>query len=660
VSAAVVLALAASPIHAETVARKWNEATLNSIRIDIPKPTVHARNLYHVSAAMWDAWCAYGNVCNGVLVTEKLTAPDIEAARKEAMSHAAYRLLKHRYRYGPGEETSQQMFDDLMDELGYDKDDDSTVGSDPAAVGNRIGYAWVEYGLNDGANEGPYMDYADDTGYYPVNPALIFDLPGCDMNDPNRWQALAFDFLVLQNGIIIGAAIQEFLNPNWGKVEPWAFRPHEQEFPWVYYDTGPPPRLGGDGDAQFKAEGLQNILLSSYADPTDGAMMDIGPGAIHNNPLGTHGGTGRAKNPHTGMPYEPNIVPRGDYARVVAEFWADGPDSETPPGHWNTLANYVTDHPELVKRFKGKGPILDDLEWEIKLYLALNGAVHDAAIAAWGLKGHYDYSRPISHIRWMCQEREMGTEDGIPLVDGMVEMITAESSAPGERHEHLANYVGEVALWAWLGAPEDPETEIGGVGWMRCLEWMPYQAFNFVTPPFAGYISGHSTFSRAAAEVMAKYTGDKYFPGGMGIFDAYQNEYLEFELGPSVHVQLQWATYFDASDEAGISRLYGGIHPWADDWPGRITGAIIGQKAIARAIHAYGSGKLQMCHHNGSRSTTIKVRTTAADLHLEHGDEYGPCQVVDYGYDGGQTNPAEQMEAVETPTSSSSDVFGRN
>ena len=54
------------------------------------------------------------------------------------------------------------MFDDLMDELGYDKDDESTVGSDPAAVGNRIGNAWVEYGLNDGANEGPYMDYADD------------------------------------------------------------------------------------------------------------------------------------------------------------------------------------------------------------------------------------------------------------------------------------------------------------------------------------------------------------------------------------------------------------------------------------------------------------------------------------------------------------------
>ena len=101
----------------------------------------------------------------------------------------------------------------------------------------------------------------------------------------------------------------------------------------------------------------------------------------------------------TRLAYSPQWVPRADYARVLAEFWADGPDSETPPGHWFAILNYVNDHPALVRRFRGHGPVLDDLEWDVKAYFALGGAVHDAAIAAWGVKGWYDYIRPISHLR---------------------------------------------------------------------------------------------------------------------------------------------------------------------------------------------------------------------------------------------------------------------
>ena len=77
--------------------------------------------------------------------------------------------------------------------------------------------------------------------------------------------------------------------------------------------------------------------------------------------------------------------------------------SETPPGHWNSIANFAID--ELADlgplRIAGDGPEVDRLEYDVKLYLALNGAVHDAAIAAWGAKGHYDYVRPISMIRYM-------------------------------------------------------------------------------------------------------------------------------------------------------------------------------------------------------------------------------------------------------------------
>jgi len=112
---------------------------------------------------------------------------------------------------------------------------------------------------------------------------------------------------------------------------------------------------------------------------------------------------------------------------------------------------------------------------------------------------------------------------------------------------------------------------------------MPYQKANFVTPAFPGYISGHSTFSRAAAEVLAAITGSPYFPGGMGEFPAPQNAFLVFEEGPSVNVTLQWATYQDAADQCSLSRIWGGIHPPQDDIPGRLIGRKIGIEASTHA-----------------------------------------------------------------------------
>jgi len=135
---------------------------------------------------------------------------------------------------------------------------------------------------------------------------------------------------------------------------------------------------------------------------------------------------------------------------------------------------------------------------------------------------------------------------------------------------------------AWRGHKviNNVDTDVAGVGWILAEDWVPYQRPSFVTPPFAGYVSGHSTFSRAAAEVLTSFTGDSYFPGGMGVFDAIQNEFLVFEDGPSQNIELQWATYYDAADESGLSRIWGGIHPPADDIPGRKMGAIIGIDAF--------------------------------------------------------------------------------
>ena len=143
-------------------------------------------------------------------------------------------------------------------------------------------------------------------------------------------------------------------------------------------------------------------------------------------------------------------------------------------------------------------------------------------------------------------------------------------------------------MYGWLGQPEDPETQYSGVAWILAADWLPYQRATFVTPPFAGYISGHSTFSRAAAEVMALFTGSEFFPGGLGEFVAPTHDFLVFESGPTETVTLQWATYYDASDEAGISRLYGGIHPWVDDLPGRIIGSQIGITAFEQALTYFG------------------------------------------------------------------------
>ena len=101
---------------------------------------------------------------------------------------------------------------------------------------------------------------------------------------------------------------------------------------------------------------------------------------------------------------------------------------------------------------------------------------------------------------------------------------------------------------------------------------MPYQLLGFVTPPFAGYVSGHSTYSRTGAEVLTLFTGSEFFPGGLFEYDIPMGSGLDFEYGPTTPMKLQFATYFDASDQASISRVYGGIHPPTDDFPGRRIG----------------------------------------------------------------------------------------
>jgi hypothetical protein len=364
--------------------------------------------------------------------------------------------------------------------------------------------------------------------------------------------------------------------------------------------------LGTDSETYYKWGFELVAVWSGHLDPGDGVMWDISPGAIGNAPLpdpadyesfydfeeGGDWGTGHAVNPVTGLPYEPQIVPRGDYTRALAEFWADGPDSETPPGHWFVIANHVSDDPRLVRRVGGEGATVDPLEWDVKLYLALGGAMHDAAVSAWGVKGHYDYVRPISAIRYLSDRGQSSSismprhhSEGITLHPGAIERVSRETTAAGQRHAHLAGHEGKVAVRAWRGpdAIGNPESDAAGVGWILAESWWPYQRPTFVTPPFAGYVSGHSTFSRAGATILALFTGSEFFPGGVGEFPCPRGEFLVFEDGPSVDLTLQWATYYDASDQTSLSRIWGGIHPPADDLPGRHMGQRIGTDAFERA-----------------------------------------------------------------------------
>ncbi|QDT73173.1 hypothetical protein I41_23620 [Lacipirellula limnantheis] len=611
--AAAWMAVASAARAELTAARIWNEHLLHAISIDTARPTVHARNLFALSEAMYDSWAAFDSTAAQYAHHERASnAANLAAARDEAISYAAYNVILHRFVTGPAgvgpgkAETLLNLRTQMLD-LGYDPDFKSTLGDSPAALGNRVAQTVIARGMSDGANEAG--NYANPPGIFqPVNPPLTFEDPGTSLSDPNRWQPLHFlGNRIDQFGRPINESTQKNLTPFWGDVAPFAMTLADRSVNGVYHDQGTPPGLNDrPNGALFKADAIEVIRLSAQLDPNDGVMIDISPATRGNTPNSpfteSYEQVGYALNPFTGLPYEPEIVKQGDFGRIMAEFWADGPRSTAPPGHWNEIRNDVTDKMEALgipKRIGGAGPVVSDLEWDVKSMFALNGGLHDAAIAAWNHKGAYDSSRPISFIRYMGQLGQSSdptgpsyNPDGLPLEDGLVELVTAATTAPGQRHAHLAGSEGKIAVRSWKGAvpgvaPFDDPAEVSGVGWILAEEWMPYQLNGFVTPPFPGFVSGHSTYSRTGAEILTLLTGTPYFPGGIFEYDIPMGSGLDFEYGPTTPVTLQFATYFDASDQASLSRLYGGIHPAADDFAGRRIGHLVGPEAWAMAIRCF-------------------------------------------------------------------------
>lgn len=616
----------------QSVARNWNEALLYAIRRDLARPTVHARNLFHTSVALYDAWAIYDDNATPYLlgrtqrngfsctvagktrkVLQSLAGPDRNSARNTAMSFAAYRLLMHRFASSPGAPGSLQHFDELFDSLGFDAEDtESDIASNPRpeVLGNALARCLIDYGHADGSNE---LNGYKNQQYLSVNTPLDPTQPGNPgLLYPNRWQPLQLDTFIDQSGNL--TSTPSFLGAEWANVASFSLTSDERSFVSsdgmnfpVYLDPGSPAQLSEDPDNNraYQWNHALVALWSAQLDPDDGVLWDISPRSLGNSlelPSDAAGlqafydeldggsaDTGHALNPATGEPYAEQIVPRGDYTRVLAEFWADGPDSETPPGHWFRIYNQaVSDHPDFRRRYAGTGEELDALAFDVKTYFLLGAAMHDSAIAAWSNKGAYDYIRPLSAIRYMAAQGQSTDltaanyhPQGIPLTPGLIESVVAGDPLAGNGGSNI----GKIKARAWRGPSfiRNPATDTARVGWILLENWWPYQRPTFVTPPFAGYVSGHSTFSRAAAEILTNVTGDAYFPGGMAEFTARKNDFLVFEQGPSVDITLQWATYRDASDQTSLSRIWGGIHPPLDDVPGRLMGVQVASHVWSRA-----------------------------------------------------------------------------
>lgn len=292
------------------------------------------------------------------------------------------------------------------------------------------------------------------------------------INDASRWQPLRVKD---GHGNFV---VQKYIAPHWGLVTPFALTSASQFRP----TAGP---LQTDPSGKYYQQAQQ--------------ILD----------------------------YSANL---SDEQKVIAEYWADGPSSELPPGHWNLIAQFVSSRDK------------HDLDDDVKMFFTMTNAIFDASIACWEAKRHWDYVRPITAIHFLFKGKKVrawaGPYKGTAVIDG--------------------------------------ET------------WRPYQQETVVTPPFPEYVSGHSTFSAAGAEILKRFTGSDDY--GSSHKQLKGTSLVEPGTVPATDITLSWATFSDAADEAGISRRYGGIHFEDGDLKGRVMGRQIGAQAWEKA-QAYISGQ---------------------------------------------------------------------
>ena len=358
--------------------------------------------------------------------------------------------------------SEQAKFNLAMTQQGFDPTDHSTDTHTASGVGNVACQAVLDFRHHDGSNQ--LGDLAPGP-YADYTGYLAVNDPD-HINDPNRWQPLR-----VSNGQG-GVVIQKFIAPHWGNVTPFALRSADQFLP-------KDPNFYPKDATQYMKQARQ--------------VLD----------------------------YSANLT---DREKVIAEYWADGPRSELPPGHWTLFAQFVSrrDH--------------HTLDQDVKMFFAMTNAVLDASVSSWHVKRVFDYVRPVSAIHFL--------------------------------------FAGEqVKAWAGPGL---------GTRLIDGATWEPYQANTVVTPPFPEYVSGHSIFSASAARVLKEFTGSDVF--GHSVTVSAGTSRVEPGLAPVADVTLTWRKFSDAADEAGISRRFGGIHFIDGDLQARKMGGKIGRQAWRKAM----------------------------------------------------------------------------
>jgi uncharacterized protein DUF6851/vanadium-dependent haloperoxidase-like protein len=470
VSAAIVAssvgpASSAPAGRADNVVVRWNAAALQGVRDGKLGPPMVSRALAIVHTCIYDAWAAYDKVALGTRFGAALRRPRGERNLRNietAISFAAYRAAVDVF---PGDKTA--VFDPLMAALGYDPSDDSTDLGTPSGVGNVACGAVLDFRHHDGSNQlgdepggTAGVAYSDYTGYAPSNDPMDLRKPfdPATVRDPSRWQPLTYVDLT-------GAVVTpKFIGPFWDRVVPFALTSDDQ----LRSATGP----ARYGSRLYRRQARDLLRISARLT---------------------------------------------DEQKAITEYWADGPRSELPPGHWDLIA-------QEVSRRDHHGPGRRGIAADAMMFFAMTNAIFDAGIAAWDDKIAFDAVRPITAIRYLFRGRRVS---------------------------------------AWAG-PGKGAAVIDGAA------WLPYQPSYFPTPPFAEYASGHSAFSAAGAEILKRVTGSDSFGGSTTI--AAGSSKVEPGITPATDVTLRWRTFTDAANQAGLSRRYGGIHFEQGDLDGRAIG----------------------------------------------------------------------------------------
>lgn len=452
------------PAATDDVVLRWDEMTLAAVRATKPAPTVVARALAIVHTAGYDAWAAYDATAVGTRLGGSLRRPADErtaAYKSKAISHASYRVLLDLFPARAADVTA------FMTALGYDPADTSTDTSTPAGIGNVVAQAVLQHRRGDGANQ-----LGDTAGGVPGR--AYSDYTGYapvntwnTLNDPYRWQPQCVP-APPAGATSCGGTVQSFATPQWGRVTPFALSRPDQ--------FGPPTMDRGRLPAQA------------------GKLVDL---------------SAKLTDAH----------------KTSAYYWADGPGSELPPGHWAMFA-------QAASRASGL-----DLDTNVKAFFALGNALLDASIATWHAKRVQDTARPVSYIRWLYAGKRIRSWGG-----------------PG---------VGTVT--------------------MDGSQWRPYQEASVVTPPFGEYTSGHSAFSAAACRVFLRLIGTDRFPIQLTASVKAGSSGIEPGLVPARDTVLRFTSWTDAADQAGMSRRYGGIHFEDGDVEGRALGDRIGNAAWDKA-----------------------------------------------------------------------------